>query len=93
MTTILGPGEGRPFPSGGDRVTVKGVADLGKVGFALIDYSAAPDVPGRHYTCTTPSTRPGTCSRASSTFRLVKSGGALAPGASCWCPTVYRTLS
>ena len=46
MTTILGPGEGRQFVIGGDRVTVKGVADAGDVGFALIDYSAAPDVPG-----------------------------------------------
>jgi quercetin dioxygenase-like cupin family protein len=46
MTTILGPGEGRVFPIGGDRVTVKGVADPGGGGFALIDYSAAPAVPG-----------------------------------------------
>jgi len=46
MTTILGPGEGRRFGIGGDRVTVKGIADLHDVGFALIDYSAAPGVPG-----------------------------------------------
>jgi mannose-6-phosphate isomerase-like protein (cupin superfamily) len=46
MTTILGPGEGRRFAIGGDRVTVKGIADLHDVGFALIDYSAAPGVPG-----------------------------------------------
>ena len=46
MTTILGPGEGRLFYIGGDQVTVKGVADLPGGGFALIDYSAAPGVPG-----------------------------------------------
>jgi mannose-6-phosphate isomerase-like protein (cupin superfamily) len=46
MTTILGPDEGRVFSIGGDRVTVKGVADALGVGFALIDYRAAPGVPG-----------------------------------------------
>jgi mannose-6-phosphate isomerase-like protein (cupin superfamily) len=46
MTTILGPGEGQRFGIGADRVTVKGVADLDGVGFALIDNSAAPGVPG-----------------------------------------------
>lgn len=28
MTTILAPDQGRLFPIGGDRVTVKGVADV-----------------------------------------------------------------
>jgi mannose-6-phosphate isomerase-like protein (cupin superfamily) len=46
VTTILAPGEGRLFTIGGDRVTVKGVADVQDVGFALIDYSAAPGIPG-----------------------------------------------
>jgi mannose-6-phosphate isomerase-like protein (cupin superfamily) len=46
VTTILGPGEGRHFGIGADHVTVKGIADLDGVGFALIDYSAAPGVPG-----------------------------------------------
>ncbi len=46
MTTILAPGEGRMFSIGGDRVTVKGVADVHGVGFALIDYRAAPGIPG-----------------------------------------------
>lgn len=46
MTTILGPGEGRVFLIGGDRVTVKGLSDVSHGGFALIDYSAAPAVPG-----------------------------------------------
>jgi hypothetical protein len=46
MTAILAPGEGRLFHIGDDRVTVKGVADAQGVGFALIDYSAAPGVPG-----------------------------------------------
>jgi mannose-6-phosphate isomerase-like protein (cupin superfamily) len=46
MTAILAPGEGRLFHIGDDRVTVKGVTDVGDVGFALIDYSAAPRVPG-----------------------------------------------
>lgn len=46
MTTILAPDEGRLFPIGGDKVTVKGVADVLGVGFALIDYRAAPGIPG-----------------------------------------------
>jgi mannose-6-phosphate isomerase-like protein (cupin superfamily) len=46
MTTMLAPGEGRVVRIGGDRVTVKGVADVLGVGFALIDYHAAPGATG-----------------------------------------------
>jgi mannose-6-phosphate isomerase-like protein (cupin superfamily) len=46
VTTILEPGQGRVFPIGGDRVTVKGMSDVLGVGFSLVDYSAAPGVPG-----------------------------------------------
>jgi mannose-6-phosphate isomerase-like protein (cupin superfamily) len=46
MTMILAPDEGRLFPIGGDRVRVKGVADALGVGFAVIDYRAAPGIPG-----------------------------------------------
>ena len=46
MTTILAPGEGRMFSIGGDQVTVKGVAGVEGVGFALIEYRAAPGIPG-----------------------------------------------
>ncbi len=46
MTTILAPDEGRVFSIGGDRVTVKGVSGALGVGFALIDYRAAPGMPG-----------------------------------------------
>jgi mannose-6-phosphate isomerase-like protein (cupin superfamily) len=46
MTIILGAGEGRHFGLGQDRITVKGVTDPTDSGFALIDYTAAPGVPG-----------------------------------------------
>jgi mannose-6-phosphate isomerase-like protein (cupin superfamily) len=46
MTIVLGPGEGRFFGLGPDRITVKGVTNPGDAGFALIDYTAAPGVPG-----------------------------------------------
>ena len=45
-TTILAPGEGRLFAIGRDQVTVKGVSNVPGAGFALIDYRAAPGVPG-----------------------------------------------
>ncbi len=46
MTTILAPDEGRLFTIGADQVMVKGVSDVLGAGFALIDYRAAPHVPG-----------------------------------------------
>ncbi|HXP21581.1 MAG TPA: cupin domain-containing protein [Streptosporangiaceae bacterium] len=46
MTTILAADQGRLFTIGADQVTIKGVSDVLGAGFALIDYRAAPHVPG-----------------------------------------------
>lgn len=46
MTVILGEGQGRNFRIGMDEVTVKGMSSAGGVGFAVVDYRAAPGVPG-----------------------------------------------
>lgn|ERR1022692_1379593 len=93
MTTILAPDEGRLFSIGGDRVTVNGVADALGVGFALIDYRAAPGIAGPPLHVQRPSTKRDTCCRDGSKSRWATNAAASAPAASCWCRIGPRTPS
>ena len=93
MTTILGPDEGRVFTIGGDRVTVKGVADALGVGFALIDYRAAPGVPGPPLHRHDDIDEAWYLLEGSSTSPWATSAAASARAASCWSRTGSRTPS
>jgi mannose-6-phosphate isomerase-like protein (cupin superfamily) len=43
---VLGPGEGREFTVGADRVLIKGTTDHAGDGFSVVEYHGATDNPG-----------------------------------------------